>query len=56
MIKIRKTHYIFKLWFILYRIESFIWDRYSDFFKEFNGRKDFPEYHQNQSYSDQIPF
>jgi hypothetical protein len=48
--------YIFKLWLILYRIESFIWNRYSDIFKELNGGKDFPEYHQNPFYSDQIPF
>jgi hypothetical protein len=56
MIRMKKTKYVFKLWLILYRFESFIWNRYSDFFKEFNGGKNFPEYHQNQFHSDQNPF
>ena len=56
MIRKKKIQYVFKLWLILYRIESFIWDRYSYFFKELNGGKDFPGYHQNQYFSDDIPF
>jgi len=56
MIENKKTHFVFKLWLILYRIENFIWERYSHSFTKLNGGKDFPEYHQNQFYSDQIPF
>ncbi len=56
MIRMKKTQYVFKLWLILYRIESFIWERYSDSFTKFNGGKDFPEYHQDQYPSDDIPF
>ncbi|MCG7851399.1 MAG: hypothetical protein MIO92_02650 [Methanosarcinaceae archaeon] len=55
--KIKKvTQCIFKLWLILYRFESFIWYRYSHSFTEINGGKDFPEYHQIQPYTDDIPF
>ncbi len=56
MIKIKKKRYVFKLWLILYRIESAIWDRYSHSFMSLNGGKDFPEYHQDQYFSDDIPF
>lgn len=56
MIRIKKTRFVFKLWLILYRIESFIWERYSDSFTGFNGGKDFHEYHYDQFYSDDIPF
>lgn len=56
MITIIKTQYVFKLSLTIYRIENFIWERYSLSFKKLNGGKDFSEYHQNQFYSDQIPF
>ena len=56
MIRIKITQYIFKVWLILYRIENFIWERYSHSFTKLNGGKEFPEYHQNQFYSDEIPF
>jgi len=56
MIRMKKTQYIFKLWLILYRIECLIWDRYSHSFKRFNGGKDFPEYHQDPYFSDDISF
>jgi hypothetical protein len=53
---IKKMQYVFKLWLILYRIENFIWERYSHAFIKLNGGKDFHEYHQDQLYSDQISF
>jgi hypothetical protein len=56
MIKIKKTHYVFKLWLLLYRIENFIWERYSNSFTKLNGGKNFHEYHQDHIYSDQILF
>lgn len=56
MTEARRTQYVFKLWLILYRIENFIWERYSHSFTKLNGGKDFLEYHQNQFHSDQIPF
>jgi hypothetical protein len=46
---------MFKLWLILYRIECFIWDRYSHSFVRFSMGKDFHEYHQDQYLSDDVP-
>ena len=56
MKRTKKIQYAFKLWLMFYRIENFIWERYSHSFKKLNGGKDLPEYHQDQFYSDQIPF
>ena len=56
MTGIKKTHCVFKLWLVLYRIENFIWKRYANSFTKLNGGKHFPEYHENRSDSDQIPF
>lgn len=51
-----KTIFVFKLWLILYRLEYFLWQRYSDSFLILGGGKDFPEYHQNQKPTDDISF
>jgi hypothetical protein len=51
-----KTRWIFKLWLALYKLENFLWYRYSGSFMSLNGGKDFHEYHQNQSDTDNIPF
>ena len=52
----RKIKYIFKLWLILYRIETALWDRYSHSFYVLGKGKDFHEYHYQSSYDDKIPF
>jgi hypothetical protein len=51
-----KTLFAFKLWLILYRLEYFLWQRYSGSFLKLSGGKDFPEYHQDQQPTDDIPF
>jgi hypothetical protein len=56
MRKMKKTQFVFKLWLILYRIECFIWDRYSHSFTRLNGGKDFHEYHQDEYHSSDVPF
>ena len=51
-----KTRWAFKLWLALYKLENFLWSRYSASFMSLNGGKHFHEYHQNQSEADDIPF
>lgn len=51
-----KTRWIFKLWLILYQLENFLWQRYSGSFMKLNDGKDFHEYHQNQTNTNDIPF
>lgn len=47
---------IFKIWLLLYRIENFIWERYSQGFMMLNGAKDFHHYHYDEPETDDIPF
>jgi hypothetical protein len=51
-----KTRWMFKIWLVLYQLENFLWHRYSASFMSINGGKDFHEYHQNQTNTDDIPF
>ena len=52
----KKIQGIFKLWLLLYRLENFIWNRYSQGFMMLNEDKDFSQYHYDQPDHDDIPF
>jgi len=51
-----KARLLFRLWLVLYQLETCLWERFSRSFNTFNGGKDLWEYHQNQPYTDDIPF
>jgi len=50
-----KARLLFRLWLILYQLETCLWDRFSSSFMTFNEGKHFWQYHSNEPYDD-IPF
>ncbi len=52
----KKTLALFRLWLLLYRIENFIWERYSDSFMTISKKNSLPQCYRDQLYYDDIPF